>query len=435
MSNVVYLHGQPAPVAQFLRIGNSGYRPLEQFLLAGQLPYRRFVVDAGVFNRQTDLISALQQDGRELVLDTDVAQLSVVGRYQGVAKGAPWADPNGMLTPTHFRIGNNEFDLAGKISRFVVQNGIKRVLAPAHLLSGSTDAWFSVDRAACEALRRELDRSGGQNVAIDYPLLTSSASFNDVAQRREFVKAVGSLPIDSIWLRISSFGSNATAAAVRKYISAARDFHPLGKPVISDCVGGLSASAILAFGGAGGIVHGVASQEQFNTSSWHKAPKPPDPDEKRGGNNRFFLLPGIDRLLKPEQVNILMEVAGGRRLLSCNDPRCCANGFEDTKRDPKGHYLRQRALQCDMISKVPEPRRVHDFVTNTLAGTDRLARQAAKLRVADSSVLDLLERNASRIDRLRAVLENLQETEENSTRSLAFPPPTAANMVRKRDRN
>jgi hypothetical protein len=93
MNNVVYLHGQPPPVAQFPRIGSSGYRPLEQFLAAGRLPYERFVADAGVFGRQTELISALQQAGRELVLDTNVAELSVVGRYQGIPKGAPWADP------------------------------------------------------------------------------------------------------------------------------------------------------------------------------------------------------------------------------------------------------------------------------------------------------------------------------------------------------
>jgi hypothetical protein len=36
--NVVYLHGLPPPVAQFLRIGSTGHRRLEQFLAAGQLP-------------------------------------------------------------------------------------------------------------------------------------------------------------------------------------------------------------------------------------------------------------------------------------------------------------------------------------------------------------------------------------------------------------
>jgi len=130
MNNIVYLHGQPEPVAQFLRIGSSGHRRLEHFLAAGKLPYQRFVGEAGVFERQKDLVSALRQDGRELVLDTNVAELSAVGRYQGAVQGAPWANPDGVLTETHLRAGNSEFDLIGKIARFVVENGIKRVMHP-----------------------------------------------------------------------------------------------------------------------------------------------------------------------------------------------------------------------------------------------------------------------------------------------------------------
>ena len=139
-SNVVYLHGEPPLVAQFLRIGSSGHRRLEQLLAAGKLPYQRFVGDAGAFARQKDLIEALRLDGRELVLDTNVAELSTIGRYRGIAKGAPWASPDGVLTQSHLRTGDNEFDLLGSIARFVVEKGVKRVMAPVHYLSeGATD--------------------------------------------------------------------------------------------------------------------------------------------------------------------------------------------------------------------------------------------------------------------------------------------------------
>jgi hypothetical protein len=434
VNKVVYLHGQPAPVAQFLRIGSSGHRRLEQFLAAGQLPYQRFVGDAGTFERQKDLINVLRQDGRELVLDTNVAELSVIGRYRGAAQGAPWANPDGILTEAHLRAGANEFDLIGKIARFVVENGIKRVMAPAHFLSEATDPWFESDLAACKALRAVVDREGGRDVAVDYPLMMSNAALNDIAQRRAFVAALRSMPIDSVWLRVSGFGGDATAAALRKYIAAARDFHQLDRPVIADCVGGLSALAILAFGAAGGIAHGLAEKERFDATSWHKPPKPPDPDRKRGGNAFSFLLPGIDRLLKPAQAQILINASGGRRLLSCNDRRCCPHGFEDTMRDPKGHYLRQRAWQCEALSKVPEPRRAQDFLDNTLAAADRTARQAAKLRVADETVAEITTRNAERFDRIRVVLENLKETEAVSTRSVAFPPPMPLKTARNGDR-
>jgi hypothetical protein len=356
-----------------------------------------------------------------------------VGRYQGSAQGAPWANPNGVLTDAHLRCGNNEFDLIGKIARFVVENGIKRVMAPAHFLREATDPWFPSDLAACEALRVALDREDGRDVAIDYPLMVSNAALNDIAQRRAFMGALRSMPINSVWLRVSGFGSDATAAALRKYIAAARDFHDLAKPVIADCVGGLAGFAILAFGAAGGIAHGLAEKERFDTASWHRPPKPPDPDKKRGGNAYSVLLPGIDRLLKPAQAQVLIDATGGRRLLSCNDRRCCPHGFEDTIRDPKGHYLRQRAWQCEILSKVPEPRRAQDFLDNTLAAADRIARQVARLRVPDDILATIIVRNAERFDRLRVVLENLKETEALSTRSATFRPPALLKMPRKRD--
>lgn len=423
VSNVVFLHGRPAPVAHFLRIGHSGHKRLDQFLAAGQLPYQRFVANAGTFQRQRELIGTLRQAGKELILDTNVAELSVVGRWQGAAQGAPWANERGVLTEAQLRPVRNDSDVIGKIARFVLEHGIKRVLAPAHLLLDATDPWFQLDLRTSEALRVLLDREGGPDVAIDYPLIISNAALNDVAQRRVFVAALAGLLIDSVWLRISGFGGETTAAALRKYISAARDFHALNKPVISDCVGGLSGLAILAFGAAGGIAHGVAEKERFDTSDWHKPPPPPDPDRKRGSNTYAVLLQGIDRLLKPEQAELLVGAPGGRRLVSCQDRSCCPNGFDDTMRDPKGHYLRQRALKCEALSQVPEPLRAQDYLNNTLSAAARTARQIARLRIEDPALKKATKKNADRLERVRLALENLKDTEAVETRSSAFPPP------------
>src|SRR5262249_21914821 len=135
------------------------------------------------------------------------------------------------------------------------------------------------------------------------------------------------------------------------------------------------------------------------------------------------LLPGVDRLLKPAQARFLVEVPGGRRILACNDRWCCPRGFDDTIADPKGHYVRQRAWQCDAISRIPEARRVQHFLDHTLADGDRQARQVARLRVADPQLREVLNDNARRIDRMRVVLENLQQTDATvSTRAEAFPP-------------
>jgi hypothetical protein len=417
MTNIFYLHARPDPVSLFLRIGPSGHRRLEQLLAAGQLPIRRFVVEAGAFGKQNELISALRQNKNEIVLDTNVAELSVIGRYQGAARGAPWRNPDGILTEAHFKSGSNEFDVIGKIARFVVAERITRVQAPAHLITGVLDPWFAIDVEACERLRRTLDVEGGREVAIDYPLMISNAVLNDPSQRREFVATLSSMPIDSLWVRVAGFGANATAAGLRKYISAVQDLHTIGRPVIADGVGGLSALAIVAFGAACGIAHGVAEKERFDTNDWHKPPK-----EGGGGGGYAMLLPGIDRLLKRSDAKVLVAAPGGRRLLSCNNRACCPHGFDDMIKDPKGHYLRQRAWQCEAISAVPENRRSQHFLDKDLAQADRIARQIANLKVSDYRLAQKMEENSRRLDRMRVVLENLDKTSSSATRSPAFAP-------------
>lgn len=440
MSNIVYLHGEPRPVAQFVRIGASGHRHMEQLLEAGRLPERRFIVDAGAFARQKDLIDALRNDGRELTLDTNVAELSVIGRYQGVAKGAPWAKPDGVLTEQDFRAdadnfrGVNDLNLVGKIARFVVENGITRVLAPTHLLAGYTDRWLGLNISACETLRRALDVAGGKDVEIAYPLMITNATLNDATERKALIRALATAPINCVWMRISGFGANATAPGLRKYISAVRDFHSLEKPVVADGVGGLAALAIVAFGAASGVSHGVAEKERFDTSTWHQPPKPRDQDERRGGNNYVVLMPGIDRLIKPAQAEALISAPGGRRILSCDNRDCCPHGFEDMIKDPKGHYLRERARQYSSLSAVPEPLRAQHFLDNDLAKADRTARRLVNLKLEDEKLVGLLSDNAKRLDRMRQVLDNLCETENKSARSQSFPPAVSYKLM-KNDRD
>lgn len=52
MADVVYLHGQAQSIAQFILLGASGHRQLEQILAAGRLPVERVVLDSGAFHQQ-----------------------------------------------------------------------------------------------------------------------------------------------------------------------------------------------------------------------------------------------------------------------------------------------------------------------------------------------------------------------------------------------
>lgn len=423
-STVVYLHRPPAPLTPFLRVGSSGHRHLEQLLLSGRLPFSRIVIEAASFQKQSDLVAGLQTHGRELILDTNVAELSAPGKFEGAARAAPGANPDGVLTPAHLS-GANELDVIGRIARFAVENSIQRVLAPTHMLHNGQDAWFRIDLRACNSLRRHLDVEGGKNIAIDYPLLITNAVLNDAAERRAFVTALRDAPVESLWLRISGFGAGATPAALRKYITACQDFHALSLPLVADGVGGTVALAIISFGAACGVAHGAAEKERFDARDWSK----PREVGSGGGGGRMVLLAGIDRLLKKEEAQALVSASGGRRLLSCNDPTCCPGGFEDTLKDPRAHYLRQRAFQCEALSAVPEPRRTQHFLDTTMADIDRKARQVAKLKLQDDKLDTILTKNSERLDKMRAVLEDLNRTGGILKHAVPFPASRALGHI------
>ena len=265
------------------------------------------------------------------------------------------------------------------------------------MLNNGQDDWFRVDLRACTSLRRQLDIEGGRNIAIDYPLLITNATLNDAAERTAFVAVLRDAPIESLWLRVSGFGAEATPAALRKCITACQDFHASSLPLVADGVGGTAALAIMSFGATCGVAHGVAEKERFDARDWNK----PRKVGSGGGGGRMVLLAGIDRLLKKEQAQALVSASGGRRLLSCNDRTCCPGGFEDTLRDPRGHYLRQRAFQCEALSAVPELKRTQHFLDTIMADVDRKARQVAKLKLQDEKLTAILTKNTDRLDRMQ----------------------------------
>jgi len=410
--NVVFLHGQPSKLGHFVRIG-SGHRQFETLLGAGRMPIQSVVIEAATASKQKELVTSLKEAGRELILDTNVAELSCLGKFEGQAKAAPWADPDGPLTPDHFSRGPN-YDVIGKIARFAIERHFDVVHAPTHMLANSTSQWLRIDRDACIALRRALDSEGRNDIGIDYPLMTTVAALRDPIQRRTFMETIKDLPIDNIWLRISGFGAEATAMGIRRYIAAVAEFLRLDRPIIVDGVGGIAALATVAFGAAGGISHGVAEKERFDASDWDN-PR----SSGGGGSEKRVLIPGLDRLLNMTQMETLMAAPGGRRLCSCNDRSCCPHGWDDTQRDPKGHYLIQRSKQMQALSSIPDARRIEHFLDQDLANANRTARKAARIRTNDEALREVLVRSSERLERISAVLAELQNTVGDGPRSFS----------------
>jgi hypothetical protein len=401
MSNVIPLRGGRSPIGHFIRIGITGHKQAEDMLVQGRFPVDRAVFDACAIGRQTSLVNALRRRGSELVLDTNIAELSALGKYEGAASQAPWGLSSRPLEASDFR-GDRLHELLSHISEMAVKHQVSAILAPTHMLSGPNDPWMAIDVATTIALREEMDRLGGQNIAIDYQLLLPYRSLRDHDETSKIAAALRELPIENIWIRASQFGADASPLGIRRYIEAMQNFVTLGHPIVSDGVAGLAGLAATAFGAAGGIAHGIGDHERFDASSWTK------PRVKTsGGLSKRILVPLLDRHLTQKQLDAILDAPAGRRHVSCNDRACCKRGLEDTLNDPKGHYLFQRHRQVMQLSSVSEVLRAEHFIRTDVAAAERHARSMSKLRIPDVSVRVMLDKERARLERLPTVLEQM----------------------------
>jgi hypothetical protein len=398
VATVHHLHPVSSPLAGFLRVGHTGQKKLETLHAAGRFPYRRVVFDAAHLAEQIGLLERLRASGCEIVVDPNFAEMATEGRFRSAISRLPWANQERPWRPDDFGPGRNA-NLASLIAEFAVQHGVNVVLAPTHLLETAVDRWRSVDFSFCEMLRRELDRLGGQAIAIDYQLITTNAVLRDEQQRPQLILGISDLPVENVWLRVSGFGATATGTGTRHFIESVADLHELGQPFVVDCAGGFAALAALAFGAVGGICHGVAQKEGFKASDWKKPPG-------RGGSKRRIYIPELDRHFPEDQLNAIFA-ARGRSRFGCNDPSCCRHGIDDMTENPHAHFITQRSRQLDNLSVVPAARRTEHFPLQQLEPAVRSARLGARLKIADDDTRRLVDDARKRLVSLRDALDDL----------------------------
>lgn len=402
--NVHYLDPRPPRIAQFLRVGSTGHRQLEHLLNAGKLPPTRFVVDAASYDKQIDLIKALEEVGAEIVLDTNAAELSTIGRYRGAFKTAPWAQPDRPLQREDFVAGTNR-SVIEPTARFAVARNVNAVLALTHFIPEARSPWLTIDVDACTALRVALDREGGGHIEIDYPLITSYALLRDPIARAQFVTSMRDLPFSNLWLRISGHGADATPTGIRRYIAAALDFHQLGKPIIADHLGGFAALAFVAFGAGSGFAHGAGGKERFDASNWNK----PQTSSSGYGEKRIYIR-GLDRQVGVNAMGSLFQnVRSTRSILGCSDHTCCGD-IETMLKNPEAHQLRQRDIQVRDLSDTPLSQRPRRFLDEHLTKAERVAKRAAKIKKGDKDIKIIFEKARDRLDRMQDVLGDLHQT-------------------------
>jgi hypothetical protein len=413
--------GGPAssPVACFLRVGEA-HRKLAELHAAGHLRFTQAVFEVSRLRHQHELVAAMRDSGARIVLDTEAAELASPARCGGHSRRAPWApEGGGLLGPSCFR-GSALEDFVSQAARFAVENRVHTILAPTHFLGDpGFRGWLAVDRDACLALRRALDREGGGQIAIDYPVILPNTMLNDSVARGTIISTLSELPIENAWVRASGFGADAGPLAAKRYLTSIAGFHNLGKPVIADYLGGLIGQAALAFGAVSGIALCISERERFDARDSYKAPEQSEENGPFGRTVRV-LIPGLDKSVTRKELEVLASVSSGRRLCGCNDRTCCPRGYTDMVADPRGHTARRLMRSITSLEAVPDLRREADFLNGPMAEADRRGREIKALRPLQSEAAlrevrldELMKRlaiHSHHVESLRASLEHLHET-------------------------
>jgi hypothetical protein len=125
--------------------------------------------------------------------------MATIGRFGSSSiQKLPWANLGRPWQPEDFDRRRNQ-DAAKAIAEFVVvKAGVHAVLAPTHLLEQLNDAWRPIDLRRCEALRHELDKCGGSDIAVDYQLITTSTLLKEDSSRGAFLADITQMPIENV---------------------------------------------------------------------------------------------------------------------------------------------------------------------------------------------------------------------------------------------
>jgi len=425
MTNIIPLQtARAAPATQpelFVRIGEAHYSQLAHLYAEGKFRPRRVIFDASRLKHTSDFAKALHGDGVELTLDTKAAELGAVAKYAGWASSAPWS--NGTLhLPGQFDASRRRA-FVELIAEEAVARRFDRVLAPSHYLKGGfADPWFDVDIRLCVELREALNRAGGGHIAIDYPVIIQRSLLCD--ERAALTSRLADLPFENLVLRTSHFGADATAPMIRAIINTLDLLHNFGHPIIVDHVGGIIGRALLAFGTASAIAHGVDEHSRFNASTWDTPAKERDDDEeKSGGRIKRIALANWDKGLTEAELTALARARGGQSLVVCQDRNCCRS-LADMIQHSRRHSIIQEQRAMSALEATPDLMRADHFLDKEVAALDRASRQIKELKPvmgelkpiknqtleeAAESLIKRLANHAVRNEKVRATLENIHQ--------------------------
>ena len=367
------LRSVDSPLALYLRPGRNDHKVLEQTLTEGQSGIRGIIIDPGRIKLQEDLQGEAKRRGVETVLDPRMLELaSPTGDLRSELKTLQWAVA-GKMQPDELR-GLAGKEVAQSIARFVVENSLSAVLAPTRYLSTADGPRLRVDAEITCYLREGLDEMGANWAPIYYPLALPSTAFREASIRKEIVRVLSDLPIDSLWLRVHPFGTNSSGPiALRNYIEACQDLHKMGIPLVAERTGTVGI-ALLAFGAVGGIESGITTGESFDYGRLKRPPK----------KGRLFLAPprvylkDLGAFLTVKAARAFFDRRGTKSFFGCRDA-CCPRGIQDMLGNPRKHFIVTRSQEVRRVSSVPASLRRQIYMEEFLRPATDNALQATRI--------------------------------------------------------
>jgi hypothetical protein len=149
--NVHILHPTPPPFAGFLRVGHTGHHKLEALHAADRLGFIRLVFDAAHAVGQADFLRAQKAAGREIVIDLNVAETAMRGRFGSAVGKLPWGNPDRPWAPGDFGTAL-AFGTFGGISHYAGQRerfDLAHWRKPPNGKGGGTKARFACADSSC----------------------------------------------------------------------------------------------------------------------------------------------------------------------------------------------------------------------------------------------------------------------------------------------
>ena len=388
----------PDPLGLFIRAGRIAQQDLQNFITARGPSFTGVVFEAKRVAQQRELLSLVLDKGLDAVLDPQTQPMATVGGYAARMNDLPWSEKR-PHTLADLATDFQQRRMADEIAQFVLRYGFTQVLAPTHLIASPDDPWLTIDVALTRALRSALERHGVGDVQIQYSLALSYEVFRNAPKRAAVIERLRRAQADGLWLNIDGCGSDSSPTAITRYCDASTDLQTLRVPIVADHAGGLMGLSLLAFGGVGGLSHGITLGERFDTNAWQHVAK----GKAFGPKTRVYITP-LDLMLDRGDAEMLFEAGGGRArsTLGCRDANCCRRGVEDMLQAPARHFLYQRTHQVAGLSQIPESLRPSQFL-------EELVRPASDTAVRASG-LDLPEDLTSKIHRQTKRLNAIRTT-------------------------